>query len=600
MLIKRNLYVVGMALSVMMVSACQSTVPQLPPEVQLNQGVYTIPETGVYINQAGGLQLKPGQYTFVVKKDGHRDKVHAVEVRTGKGRFLQLAPGPGYATGRIDVKPESALLAFNEQELIGGFQGELEAGQYPLNVSADGYLAAQQQITVQAGQPFAVNIALDKIPQEAAMTIRTQPEGGKVSIEPHRQSPSPLHLESMPFGVYQASAIHMLSDNERLTGTKTITFNRNEAHDFTIPLHTKELRFQGNWYPEEQALDLAKQHYHGLKQQEQQAYQAVRVAKPIDVVFHISENLDKQTMSSHEFAKALFALLRVGDRVIIHQADQSYQLWKRTTELGQGTTQFIEHWPEQVGASFQQQVDVFWQQRPAQVFFNNQRNATQLKLSQGSSLITTLAYRLYRRLNQYALLDIDESIHSLDAISVHTTESDGAVTLVSIGGYGIRVNDQEVAVTSLIGLKKITPATQQLQIRWDEAPQKLLIVSEHQIHPQLQVATTELKRNQKQLVALLTDDMPVVSLQRFTRYPDGSWQSRNLGTSDGLAMAINLNVDEIGPHDTSGQYQRHWLVTFKENGNKRQRHLSLHFAVGEAQKQVESDYFFRRQQALRE
>jgi hypothetical protein len=60
-----------------------------------------------------------------------------------------------------------------------------------------------------------------------------------------------------------------------------------------------------------------------------------------------------------------------------------------------------------------------------------------------------------------------------------------------------------------------------------------------------------------------------------------------------LADRIDLGKDEIGPHDTQGQYTRIWLVRFID-GATTQRQMEASYVVRGPEKQFSSDNFIRR------
>ncbi|MEW2874505.1 hypothetical protein AB1B06_24895, partial [Pseudomonas aeruginosa] len=85
-------------------------------------------------------------------------------------------------------------------------------------------------------------------------------------------------------------------------------------------------------------------------------------------------------------------------------------------------------------------------------------------------------------------------------------------------------------------------------LTWDEAPQRVLIVTANDMAAQPTVASAELNLNQKHVVELGVEGL-VQSFRRFTALPDGTWRFIAKERIGGLPVPMDLNSDEVGPHE---------------------------------------------------
>ena len=63
----------------------------------------------------------------------------------------------------------------------------------------------------------------------------------------------------------------------------------------------------------------------------------------------------------------------------------------------------------------------------------------------------------------------------------------------------------------------------------------------------------------------------------------------------GLPVPMDLNSDEVGPHEVSGVYTREWLIDYDTpEGNRATRQIALDYTVGDVPNRVEALEFLRR------
>ena len=555
---------------------CQSTAPKLPPMVTINNGVYSIPENGVFINGTDGMELKPGVYKFLVKKHWHRDKVQEITVEAGQQQFIQIKAGQEYAIGSIGVLPNITRFTLNDKEYQHNFSGELDVGTYTIKASAQGYFSQSFDFEVTTGNAFDLTFELETIPTSGVFSVTSMPQGAELTVNEVNKGIAPFIAKNLDFGTYRVSGIKQTSNNERLVGSNKYIFEREGSTIFNLVLDKKEKLFEGKWYSKAKAIKLQNQKIAHLKAEEEKRYQHVRTASPVEIQFNITSLNDKQAMSQADFSTALFTLIKVGDRLSVKMDDKTYIIWKRTAELS---------------SSFNVQVAALWQSKPKKLAYKADP-VKPLTFTQGSSLITTLAYQLYRSKNENPVVDLDENMHQFNSYKIPTINE--KITVITIGGDNVSINGSSINVTALIGFKTFSATNQPLNLSWKTKPIKLLVVTDNDTILPIVIKQKELQVNEKQLVKLLQQG-EVKQIQRFTKNPNNIWRYDLLVKSGPLADTLDLNVNEIGPHKLGGQYQRIWIIDYTDvKGINSKRQLTLDYAVGESVKHIESDNFFRR------
>ena len=314
---------------------------------------------------------------------------------------------------------------------------------------------------------------------------------------------------------------------------------------------------------------------------EEQAYREARTGSPLEIQVQLPALADKQLTTLNDFSRALFMLLRAGDRLRVNLAGTEHLVWKRSSRTN---------------PAFESQVEALWTDQPLDSDYADDP-VRSIRVSPGSSLVTTIAYRLYRRVNDQPILDLASAMHDLDGVSVHTVAADGGTTLLTFGGSNVVLNGRNVKSTRQLGFVRLSAGDRRLDLTWDEAPQRVLIVSARNRVAQPTPPSAELNLNQKQVVRLGVNGR-VLSFRRFTEHPGGTWRhfAKERGVS-GLAALMDLDSDEVGPHAVSGKYRREWLINYETaEGKHATRQVAVDYAVGETAQPVEASEFIRRSQ----
>jgi outer membrane protein OmpA-like peptidoglycan-associated protein len=89
---------------------------------------------------------------------------------TLQGRVADDAGGPVAATVRL-TNPQTGSIVDAEPQGIGGFIAKLPQGDYSMDVTAEGFLARQRQVTINAGQPTNVEVVLRKRPTTSHVSL---------------------------------------------------------------------------------------------------------------------------------------------------------------------------------------------------------------------------------------------------------------------------------------------------------------------------------------------------------------------------------------------------------------------------------------------
>jgi hypothetical protein len=131
----------------------------------------------------GKLVLLPGEHRLVFKLVGYRDLTSTIRVEPGsKNRYrVAMLPTPDAtypdeqetARLRIAVKPEKAAVFVDDRYVghIDQFDGRsgmrLKAGKYRVTIALPGYEAFTTELTLRAGQTYAIETELAKGPLDA-------------------------------------------------------------------------------------------------------------------------------------------------------------------------------------------------------------------------------------------------------------------------------------------------------------------------------------------------------------------------------------------------------------------------------------------------
>lgn len=588
----------GLCLSfaALLVAACAHTPtapPALPAGVELVGDVYYIPGEGVEVNGEGGLGLEPGAYRFAADTPGRRLRIHVVEIDDRAPRLVRVEPGPAFALVELAFTPEPDAVVVAEARspaapgagLDPPWRVELDAGRYRLEARAEGHLPLAREFDVPGDGPLHLDLRFTPNPTRAPLLVTTTPAGAEIFIDGARLGEAPQSLEALEFGTHRVSA-YSYSDadaDDRVAFEGDHLFTEDSPRRLELTLDVEQRRFDGEWYPravaERMEADRRLLEEQEARRAEERAYRRARVDDPLEIRVELSELADKAVTTLDDFSRALFMVLRVGDRLRVDLDGAGHLVWKRSPRAA---------------AAFRAQVEALWNDRPVGIDHADDP-VTSVLVEPGSSLITTVAYRLYRRINEHPIVDLGAAMHDLPGVSVHTLAADGGASVLTFGGGNVAVNGRPVESTRQLGLVRLDAADRALDLTWDEAPQRVLVVSERNAAARPVLPSAELNLNQKHVVELGVDGR-VRSFHRFTEHPDGGWRHLAKERGSGLAASIDLDADEVGPHEESGGYRRDWLIDYETaDGRLATRQVSLDYTVGDEVQAVESPVFIRRQ-----
>ena len=562
----------------------------LPPGVVLQDGVYYVPLEGVEVNGRNGFRLEPGWYRFATDQPGHRLQIHDVEIENLDPQRIRVGPGPGFAVAEFTFTPEADSVIVASAASPGApdlsldppWHIELDAGRYRVEARAEGQMALAQDFKVLPNQPVSLDLRFTPRPTSAPLHITTTPAGAELYVDGARVGETPAHLEALEFGRHHIRAYAYTDADNRVAFEDELAFGEDSPDSVELTRGVEQRRFEGEWYPRGEAERLLAARTLRERLAEEEAYRSARANEPVEVQVPLPGLTDKRSVTLDEFSQALFVLLRVGDRVRVDLAGADHLVWKRSARAD---------------AAFQEQVEALWNDQPLPLDYpEDPARVIRVEPDRDPtpSLISAVAYDLYRRLNDRPILDLGGAMHDLPGIAVHTIAADGGSTLLTLGGAGVALNGRNVEASGELGFLRLAAGDRTLELTWDEAPELVLVVSERNHTARPNLASRELNLNQKRLVELGVRGR-VRSFHRFTALPDGTWRFVTKQRAERLPLPMDLNSDEVGPHETSGQYRREWLIDYETaDGRLATRQLMVDYTVGEVAHPVRSPDFIRR------
>ncbi|WP_226005885.1 carboxypeptidase regulatory-like domain-containing protein [Natrinema salinisoli] len=134
----------------------------------------TTDENGSY-----SLELEAGDYTLAVSAEGYEDASQnvTIEVETTTTADVTLEERPGSVEGTVtdaDGEPVAgATVTVGDQQTTTGENGsyavDIEPGEYTLEISAEGYQDASEDVTVEAGGTTTADVTLEPVPTDGTL-----------------------------------------------------------------------------------------------------------------------------------------------------------------------------------------------------------------------------------------------------------------------------------------------------------------------------------------------------------------------------------------------------------------------------------------------
>ena len=587
----------GLAGLALCLPACASTGGPFPSNVSLLEDVYYIPNEGVWVNEREGLYLDPGTYQFATEMAGHRTAVHSVEIPDREPMFVRVDPGQGFAVVQVTFVPDASSGALvnldtsarTELDAALGSGVELDAGRYRVEARAAGHRPLSHELEVAAARPLSLVLNFEPNPTRGPLLVTTDPAGATVVLDGREAGEAPVRLESVDFGSRRIAAYLYDDADNRLAHEAEFVFGEDSSPTLDLELTERQRRFEGTWYELSEAMELEREEALRLRREEELAYRRVRVADPIEVRVD-ARSLDggalpdRQAGTREEFTRALFMVMRPGDRVSVDVAGRRHLVWKRSTSRQ---------------PAFERQARALWDGSAPMPVEHDDDPARLVEAPLDSTVTGTVAYRLHRAMNTNPVLDLAAPMHDLDGVSVHTLAGDGDVTLVTLGGADVTVNGAEIDAVGRVGLLRLPAADREVRLAWSEAPARAVVVSATDRVVEPEVPSEELNLNGKVVVGLGIEGR-VRSFHRFTRDPDGVWEQDVVERRGPLGETMNLQVDEIGPHAVCGSHERQWLVLYQAGGDRlATRQVTVNYEVGTEAEVFEGSDFLRREAVTR-
>ena len=538
------------------------------------------PQKDIDADGWGGLRFKFNGTLFAADDSGQEPENDEVEEEDNGGSgAVPVESGQGLAVVEFSFTPEAELVIVTNLaspdaagfRLDPPWRLELSGGRYRVEARAAGHLPLAKEFEVASEEPVRLELQFTPEPTSAPLLIITQPPGAELFLDGEPVGKAPQTLESLEFGTYRIGAYLNSDEDNRVVFEGNLVFNQESPGSLELTLEREQRRFEGEWYEQAVADRLA-------AEAEEKAYRKARIRNPVEIRLKLAALGDKKVTRLGDFSRDLFRLLRVGDRLRVELAGRKHLVWKRS---------------RQRSAAFRNQVRALWTNRPIELKYAKDP-ARVILVEPGGSLVGTVGYRLYRRANDQPLLDLGRAMHELQGITLHTLAPDGLITLLTFGGRNVAVNGRSLRSTAQLGVMRLKAADRKLELTWEEAPQRVLVVSRKNTVLKPAVASVALNLNQKELVDLGAAGR-VQSFHRFSRHPDGRWRHVAKEPPIGLPVAMDLNSDEVGPHPVSGQYKREWLIEYETaEGKRATRQVPMDYTVGEVAHPVRSTEFIRR------
>jgi hypothetical protein len=534
-------------------------------------GVVHIKEIDKSVRDGEFIQLPRGSYTFTASKAGYHSNTKVVEIDKTASQTVSVDMEKASASIFIRSTDPEQINVSIEGKPVGStpLKLDLKAGHYKLLLTKEGYAPLTKQLTVVAGKSSLLEVRLKKLDTIYSLHITTRPTGGRIHINGQKAGNDPLDIQFLEPGAYHVRAVKQISSLIRLKGEKKIIIENPGHEELVVPLKKQRL-FAKRWC----ALPYA-------VQAESKRYQKEQVDDPVALEIRLNSKHHKALSSEKDLAERINNVMRVGDRVRIVAKSGQWLIWKRHHLIT----------PE-----FEDAVNAM---QSAKAYSGDPWTAdTQVRWTHpavNDDFVAQIAFGIQRERNRWPHLHLWANQLVTGSVEVFRCRTDGSLTLLAQDGKLVWPPGSRIKKVQGGGLSMavVPSGDRPLHISWTVPPKRLLVTADRS--PEFKPISTQIKLHpQEKKIIDLGVKHPVTALTRLTSGPDYKGWYRQYMEPDGpLADRIDLGKDEIGPHDTQGQYTRIWLVRFKD-GATTQRQMETRYVVSGPEMNFSSDNFIRR------
>ncbi|WP_200193406.1 PEGA domain-containing protein [Halorhodospira abdelmalekii] len=550
-------------------------------------GQVRISETGEVVAHGGSVDLEPGWYRFSSEAEGYRGDTLRREIPRSSDHRITVPLGMGFAAVEIRALPEEATIEIGDEgPAQGRIRTELSAGRHTLEVSLEGYRTHRELLHIEPGREVSRSIELEAVPvaeepSHGRATVTPEPESARVFFQGRDLGVGSQELEPLTPGTYSVAGVRLINNRQRLTGAVDFTIEAGDERVVALRVNRRERRFEGEWLSEVEAL-----------RREQRRYRQQRSERPFAVQMEDAEAAVELLRERDDLGEALMAMLRVGDRVTLKTADETWQIWKRHREQ---TADFA------AAVAALQRGGTY-----ASPWADDSVEIVQVEDS-GADPLATLVLALHRARAPNPLLDLhaDQFAESAkaaqDRLRVARNRADGQLTVLVHGGEAPALSEGTLRTFGDLHFATLAPGRGAIELNWEQRPERVLVISDRPglLRPIGEVEPLLLE--QRRWLSFLNPRAAatVTTLQRFAYGPEveGGWSHRVLRKGENpLDFQLDLTGDAIGPHKKPGLYQRAWILEYKEEGEvtPTQRQVQIQYRVHSDAEDGVLDDFLRR------
>jgi len=316
-------------------------------------------------------------------------------------------------------------------------------------------------------------------------------------------------------------------------------------------------------------------------QREEQRYRRQRIAAPTEIALELNADQLRALRARRDLAASLTAILRVGDRVLVQRGNQQWRIWKRHSRLTNEFRQAADRLRKGVPKADEWAADPIVVVKPEVI---------------GEDPLSDAAFALHARRNVFPHADLAMDQLPAQALAVKRTSEDGALTVLAFGANTLKVSTGKLTQAGQLAVVSVAPRNDPLNFTWTAPPKRILVIGDSAMPLLSPAADVVLLKNEKRVVRL-TEVKNVTAMQRYSHGPDyKGWHQQRFAIGGPLGFQMDLARDEVGPHQTAGDYRRVWLLEFGGTaGNMAtQRQIEIGYRVKSEDKDAQSKEFLRR------